>query len=109
MCVIVDMVTFTKRKYLFRLFGRSLQCKCFATVRDTSVSLSYLTWESLQDRGLCALWFLSNMTIFLSCQLHVIEKKRGLSGHYYYSCYKVITGTNLFCCHSTTFHVAKNG
>lgn len=41
----VDMVKFSVRKHLFKIYGRHLGYQSF-------VAVSFLTWESFQDRGL---------------------------------------------------------
>lgn len=54
------MVKFSMR-CLFSIYRRSLHCQYFITVRGKAVTLGILTGESIQDRALWVLSFLSNM------------------------------------------------
>lgn len=92
------MVTFSVTKCLFNIYGRGLQNQHFPKV-------SFPSQKRHQERGVCAFWFLSNITSCIRivfglcvCVFSLIacerEKERGLrvreSKHFKACCYRKI-------------------
>lgn len=75
MCL-VDMLMFSMRRHLFNIFGTSLQCHSFLTVKAKAVTLSFLFMQSRHDVAQAKFILLFFWGGFSVCVLFTLRERK---------------------------------